>query len=86
MSFLPSLWMKRVEPQPRLQDNETALGEAVKRMVEAQMGVLRASLLARRAMLEAQGAATDSKDLHRELTARVAELDFVLGITASSTP
>ena len=80
MSFLPSLWTKRVDAPPQ-RHNEEALGDLVKHMVAAQMGVLRANILARRSFLKAQAAATDSKDLMRELEARIAEIDFFLGLT-----
>lgn len=58
---------------------EEALGAAVRDLVEARMNMLRATLQTRAAYLKAQGLSCDSAALRTEITARVEELEFVLG-------
>lgn len=78
MPFNLAFWQKPPE-KATVDVGEGALGEAVGRMVQARMAILKATFLARSEYLKAQSLMTDSMDLKKELTARAAELDFVVG-------
>ena len=80
MSLLPTFWQRRAEA-PRVEHDPEALGNAVRAMVEAQMGVLHAQLKARRAFIAAQAEATDSQLAKIKLSGNLEELDNILGLT-----
>ena len=77
MAFALSFWRKteKVAVETAAQDVVDVANE----LVEARMGVLRASLVARAAQHRAQAKITNDRTLQIELIARAAEDDFISG-------
>lgn len=73
------LWRGPKEAEPPIDDtSKEKLGSAVQAMVDAKLGVLRATLLGRAGYLRAQAELCDSAALKSELGFRAAEIDYIL--------